>query len=308
VAVRSSGICGSDKWMWQHQEPVRMVIGHEAAGEIVGLGGGVHHLRVGDRVAINNVVGCGICPACRAGEFVLCPHWDGSRDVNGGFGELLKTPARNCMPLADAIDDETACLLMDNFGTPYAALERLGVKTGDDVLVMGCGPIGLAAVSLAKMRGAFVIACDPIPPRRQFALSLGADAGLAPDADLPKQVRERTSGMGVRAAVECSGHPSSYPLALQSLRFEGVLMTLGEHGRMDLHPSDLLIRRRLAIIGNWYSTMQQGRAVQELVLQGKIDPRRLVSHRAPLAEFPALYRLVCESPELVRKAVLLNPS
>jgi len=308
VAVRASGICGSDKWLWRATEPVTRIIGHEVAGEVIALGPEVKRPRVGDRVAVNNVVGCGVCPACRAGAFVRCPHWSGEDDVNGGYGELLVAPARNCMRLADEIDYETGCLLFDNFGTPFAALERAGVASGDDVVVMGCGPIGLAAVVLAKMRGAFVVAVDPLPYRLDVASRLGADRVLAPGDDTAAVVHDATSGLGARVVLECSGKPPSYPIALASLRIGGTLVTVGEGGEMLLRPSDLVIRRNLSIVGSWYSTMHQGRLVQDLVLQKKIEPRVLVTHRGPLQEFPRIFRQVCEFSDDVIKAVIVNQS
>jgi len=307
VAVRASGICGSDKWLWRSVEPVRQVHGHEVAGEVVALGPAVRRLRVGDRVAINNVVGCGACPACRAGVFVKCPNWTGAEDVNGGFGERVVAPERNCLKLADGIDYETGCLIFDNWGTPFAALERGRVAGGDDVVITGCGPIGLAAVALAKLRGAFVVAVDPEPSRLAVAASLGADVTLAPGDDTAPTVRQRTSGLGARVAVECSGKPPAYPIGLASLRIGGVMVTVGEGGALDLRPSEAVIRRHLSIVGSWYSSMGQGSQVQDLVLQGKIVPRILVTHRGPLEEFPRIFRLVCEAPDQVVKAVIINP-
>ena len=307
VAVRASGICGSDKWLWRATEPVQRIVGHEVAGQVVALGPGVKRLRVGDRVAIHNVVGCGVCPACRTGAFVLCPNWTGERDVNGGFGELVAAPERNCLLLADGIDYETGCLILDNWGTPFAALERAEVADGDDVVVTGCGPIGLAAVALAKLRGAFVVAVDLLPYRLDVASRLGADVALPPGDDVPAAVYRCTSGQGARVVLECSGKPPSYPSGLASLRMGGLMVTVGEGGEMMLRPSELLLRRRLAILGSWYSTMFQGAQVQDLIVQKKMDPRVLVTHRGPLQDFPRLFKTVCECSDHVVKAIILNP-
>ena len=119
VKVRASGICGSDKWLWFVKNETDSIAGHEIAGEVDKLGEGVTSLSVGDRIMINNVVGCGVCPACRAGEFVLCPSWNGSLDVNNGFGEYVITPVRNCMRLLPGLDFIDGALMMDNWGTPY---------------------------------------------------------------------------------------------------------------------------------------------------------------------------------------------
>lgn len=304
IQITATGICGSDKWMWRHPEPVTQIIGHEVAGRVIALGPGVKHLRVGQRVAVNNVGGCGHCPACRAGDFILCPQWDGSLDINGGYAERVSAWERNCLPVPDELDDEAACLIFDNFGTPYGALERGEVHHGDDVLITGLGPIGMAAVILAKLRGAYVVAADPLPFRRDFALRLGADAALPPDEQLPAAVRELTSGLGVRVALECSGKGPAYPLAFASLRVGGTLVSVGEGAQIVLHPSDQIIRRTLRIQGSWYSGMQQGRQVMELMRSRQIDPHVLVTHRGSLEELPAIYRTVCEVEQGVMKAVI----
>ena len=161
IAVRASGICGSDKWYWR-SGPTDVVAGHEVAGEVTALGPGVRHLAEGDRVAVNNAVGCGHCAECRARRFVRCMRRPG-RDVDNGFSEFLIAPERNCLVLDDAVDYVAGSLVLDNWGTPYAALNWASVREGDDVVVTGCGPIGLGSVGIAKLSGAYVIA----PARRR---------------------------------------------------------------------------------------------------------------------------------------------
>ena len=307
VAVKGSGICGSDKWLWWNEQPSSAIAGHEVAGEVIELGKGVQHMKVGDRVAVNNVVGCGRCPACQVGSFVLCPNWNGRNDVNGGFAEFVAVPERNCLLLEDPLDYETAALIFDNMGTPYHAVQRMGVARGDEVVVSGCGPIGLGAVLFAKMQGAFVIALDPLEYRRQKALSLGANAALAPSEEAVEEIRERTGGMGARVFIECSGQGEAYALGMNILRIGGVLGAVGEHAHFDFHPSAYLIRKALELRGSWYSTMLDGLHLQDLILQCKLTPSALVSHRGPLTEFPQLFEKVCELKDEVVKAVILNP-
>ncbi|MGQ9780603.1 MAG: zinc-dependent alcohol dehydrogenase [Bacillota bacterium] len=305
IRVHASGICGSDKEYWL-QGPTDGVYGHEAMGEVVALGEGVKHLRVGERVAINNVIGCGRCAACRAGRFVFCPHRPG-RDVNGGYGEMLVAPERNCLRLDERVGDEAGCLIFDNWGTPYAALKRNGVGEGDDLVIFGCGPIGLAAAVLAKHRGAYVIAVDPVAYRREAALRLAADHALAPDEDLPAAVRALTSGRGASVVLECSGQGAAYALGLAALRIGGTLVAVGEGARFDLRPSEGLIHRHLKIVGSWYSTMAEGREVQELIVTGAIDPLVFVTHRVGLEEVPrALARFASREEGVLKTVVVMK--
>lgn len=306
LAVRSCGICGSDKELWHVKEPMDRVLGHEVAGEVVEMGKGVRKLRVGDRVAVNNVGGCGRCPACKAGEYVRCPTWDGSLDVNGGFGEFVAAWERNCMKLDESIDWETACLIFDNFGTPLGALNRAEVTHDDDVVVMGCGPIGLAAIILGTVRGARMIAVDPLQNRRDLAIRLGAIAAFTPGEQVPGGVRELTKGLGARVVIECSSQTLSYSTGLAALLVGGDLVSVGEGAHYDLRPSEAVIRRSLGILGSWYSGMADGKKLMDLIVEKKIDPRMLITHRGPLAEFPQLFRTVCEEPGKVIKAVVVN--
>ena len=306
VAVRACGICGSDKGYWLRGLNDH-IPGHEAAGEIAGLGPGVHRLRMGDRVAVHNVIGCGRCPACRSGSFCACPRRPAVDSVSSGYGEYLVAPERNCLVLDDRISFEAGCLIFDNWGTPYAALERAEVGAGDDVLVSGCGPIGLAAVVLAKERGAFVIAVDPLEYRRQAALRAGADAALSPDGDVAGAAHELTGGTGVRVVVECSGHGPAYLSGLAALRFGGTFVSVGEHAQVELKPSDLLIRNHLDIKGSWYSTLAEGRAVQRMMLERRIDPLWFVTHRVTLPEVPEAMARVCRSEDGVVKTLIVMP-
>jgi threonine dehydrogenase-like Zn-dependent dehydrogenase len=306
IAVKGSGICGSDKWLWWHEQPTTFIAGHEVAGEVVAVGAGVQKLQPGDRVAVNNVVSCGACPACQQGAFVLCPYWTGQNDVNGGFAELVAAPERNCLLLDDAIDYVTGALIFDNLGTPYHAVQRAGVAEGDHVVVSGCGPIGLGTVIFAKLAGATVTALDPLPYRREMARSLGADAADAPSSESAAAIREAAGGIGPHVFIECSGRGEAYHFGLSLLRQGGVFTSVGEHARFELHPSDQIIRKALDLRGSWYSTMPDGARIQELILRGKVNPQALVSHTAPLSGFPALFKQVCEFGDRVVKAVIIE--
>ena len=304
VKVRASGICGSDKWVWSVNGPTDSVAGHEVAGEVDKLGDGVHSLKLGDRVMINNVGGCGTCPACRAGAFVLCPTWNGSLDVNNGFGEYVITPARNCMQLLPGLDFVDGALIMDNWGTPYGGIIRGNVTKGMDVVVNGCGPIGQAAVGLAKAMGAYVIAVDPNKWRREFALNNGANAVFAPE-DLHAAVQILTDGLGAHVVMECSGNGKAYENCLKSLRHEGSLVAIGEHGSFMLHPSDQIIRRSLKIIGTWYSTMPQAAEIMQLALSGRINLKSFLTRTVSLDEVPDVFGSIMDCDEGMMKCVIV---
>ena len=303
VKVRASGICGSDKWVWS-SGPEGGVAGHEVAGEIDKLGAGVHSFSIGERVMINNVGGCGTCPACRAGAFVLCPNWTGALDVSNGFGEYVIAPVRNCMALLSGIDYVDGALIMDNWGTPYGGIVRADIKQGTDVIVNGCGPIGQAAVELCKALGAYVIAVDPNKWRREYALKNGVHIALAPE-ELPEIPRSLTENLGVDVVLECSGYGPSYDNCLKSLKHEGTLVAIGEHAEVSFNSSDQIVRRSLKIIGSWYSTMPQGAELMQLALSGRINLKSFVTHTISLEEVPEMFGKIMDCEEGMLKCMIV---
>lgn len=303
VKVKASGICGSDKWVWFQEHPSDNIAGHEVSGEVDLLGEGVTALGVGDRVIINNVVGCGVCPACRAGEFVFCPKWDWRNDVNNGFGEYVVTPARNCMRLPDCLDYIDGALIMDNWGTPYANMLRGNVQAGMDVLVNGCGPIGQAAIALCRERGAYVIAADPVKWRRQAALKQGAHHALGPE-ELPCAAQKLTDGLGVHVVMECSGAGASYENCLASLRIGGTLVAVGEHAEYTYNSSDI-IRRSLNIASTWYSTLPHAAEVMQMALQKRIDLRSFLTHTVRLEDVPRMFASLMSLEDGIMKCVIV---
>ena len=303
IKVRASGICGSDKWIWYVKNEVDTVAGHEVAGDVVKLGEGVTSLSPGDRVMINNVIGCGICLACKNGAFVLCSNRSG-QDVNNGFGEYLVSPARNCVKLAPEIDYVEGALIMDNWGTPYGGIRRGNVKLGSNVLVTGCGPIGQAAIALSVAAGANVYATDPVKWRREFAKRNGAIETFAPD-ELPDAARKVTGEAGIDVVLECSGNGSVYTKCLESLCISGTMVAIGEEAEYLLHPSDQIIRHSLNLVGSWYSTLPQAQELMQLALSKKINLRSFLTNTISLDEAPEMFKSIIEYKENIMKCVIV---
>lgn len=305
IKVRATGVCGSDKWVWYVQGHSQNVPGHEVAGEVVNVGKSVKSLSIGDRVIVNNVVGCGHCPACRAGAFVQCEYWDGTKDVNNGYGEYVVAPARNCQILNERLSYAAGVLLMDNWGTPYGAIKRMPLKPGDVVVVFGLGPIGQAAVALLKHRRAYVVGVDPVAFRREHAAKLGADRLFAPDEDIITKVKVIGDEVGAHFVLDCSGKTASYETGLALLRVNGMFVTIGEEAEYMLHPSKYVLRRGLSIQGTWYSTMPQVEELQQMVLSGQIEPEAFVTHRLKsLDELPEVFGQIIACQDGLLKCIV----
>jgi 2-desacetyl-2-hydroxyethyl bacteriochlorophyllide A dehydrogenase len=302
VEMKACGICGSDKWFWEVEEPNDYVAGHEVAGKVLRVGEIVKSLKVGDRVAVNNVKGCGDCEACRKGAFVRCEK--PLTHIGFGFSQQLAVPARNCLPLHPDISYEAGSLIFDNWGTPYSALKRTSMKEGDFVVVTGCGPIGLAAVALAKLRGAKVIAIDLVEARLEMAKKMGADTIVTPSIAAEK-MKEQTGEKGVDYVIECSGNPKSYDLAFSALAVGGTLVSIGEGAEVKVAFSEL-IHKHLTIEASLYSTMKDGVEVQDLIVNGDINPMAFVTHRFELDELPDSFGKIYDLGDGILKAIVLN--
>lgn len=303
VDVKACGICGSDKWFWHVEAPSDYVAGHEVAGEVVAVGSAVNQLKVGDRVAVNNVKGCGECEECVMGRYVRCPH--PVTHMGFGFSEKVAVPERNCLLLAPEINYEEGSLIFDNWGTPYSAIKRTAMKTGDRVLVIGCGPIGLAAVGLSKQRGAQIAAVDPIPARLAGAARMGASVTIPPSANAASKLMTFSGEQGFDYVIECSAKAPSYELAFAMIRIGGTLVSIGEGAKFAFNSSEV-IHKHLTLIGSLYSTMEDGRDVQELMVKGEINPLAFVTHRFSLDDLPQTFGTVMDAGEGLLKAIVIQ--
>ncbi len=231
VEVIKAGICGTDfhifKWdRWSAgRVPTPMTIGHEFVGRIAALGPGVEHLRIGQRVSAECHVTCGVCVQCRTGNGHLCTAVAiFGVDRPGCFAETVTVPAANLWPVPDAIPDHHGAVF-DPVGNAMHTVTSVPV-TGQDVLVVGAGPIGLFAAAIARAHGARrVIVQEPNPYRAGLADALGADLVVPPGADTA--VLAATDGLGPSAVLEMSGNADALRAALRLARPGAHISLLG---------------------------------------------------------------------------------
>ena len=219
VAVTSVGICGSDlHWFLEGgigentiDEPV--VPGHEFAG--IALEGP----HAGKRVAVDPAIPCERCEQCRAGHGNLCPtvRFAGHGTLDGGLQEELLWPDRLLHPLPDSLSDDAGALL-EPLGVAIHAVGLSHVSLGDDVLVVGTGPIGVLAMQVARRSGASrVFASEPLAHRRETARRSGADDAWSPD-EAPAAIRDATKGLGVDVVIEVAGADAGIATAVECAR------------------------------------------------------------------------------------------
>ena len=293
VRVHATGLCGSDVHIAIEgitPTPYRPItLGHEIAGTVAALGEAVQGWAVDDRVAVCVVVVDGTCAQCVAGRSQLCD----SRSLvgihrEGGLAEYVVVPARNLCALPASVPFEVGAIVMDAVATPFHALVDVAkVQPGEAVAVVGAGGLGLHAVQIAKLMGAYpVIAVDVRAAQCDRAAAHGADVVVDPGREaVAEAVLSATGGAGVAVAAEFVGHAETIGYAVESLAVGGraVICGLGAEPITAQAPI-VFVRRELQILGSYGFTISTLRRVLALVDAGLLDLGASITHRFPLAE------------------------
>jgi D-arabinose 1-dehydrogenase-like Zn-dependent alcohol dehydrogenase len=294
LAVGATGVCRSDWHAWQGHEPVVLphIPGHELAGVVAEVGSGVTRWRVGDRVTVPFVCGCGVCEFCRVGDAQVCPHQTQPGFTGpGSFAERVAIHAAdvNLVPLPDSVDFVAAASLGCRFATAFRALTAHGrLGPGDWLAVHGCGGVGLSAVMIASALGARVVAVDVADAALDWACDLGAeavvDAGRVPDP--AATIREITDG-GARVSVDALGSPATAVASVCCLRRRGrhvqVGLLLGSASTPPI-PMDRVIARELEIYGSHGMAAHEYPPMLALVASGTLRPDLLLGKVIGLEE------------------------
>ncbi|GAB2983475.1 alcohol dehydrogenase catalytic domain-containing protein [Amycolatopsis acidiphila] len=309
IRVRACGVCGHDLLARRGRLSAGRgtVLGHEIAGEVVGVGVEVTDDLLHRRVALVQRIPCGHCPECAAGLTTLCREGPGfyGDDIPGGYSEyVLATPA-NVVPVPDSVPDVAAAILSCAVGTGLRALRRAGTRAGDLVVVTGAGGgVGVHAVQLAHHFGATVVALTGSPAKEKALLDLGADAVLvSPDVRAVRDcVRDLGGRRGADVAIELTGGPT-FPLALRALGPRGQLVLVGntEPATLPLEPG-LSILKELTIHGSAHADTTDLAAAVELVASGAVTP--VAAQTWPLDEAARAHEAV-ERRKVTGRAVLV---
>jgi len=290
IKVKATGICSSDLHYQDGRSRVTkmpITLGHEIAGEVAECGEEVSGLNVGDRVCLFYLVTCGKCMACSGGNDNYCSEARMlGKDIDGGFAEYLAVPARNVFPFPESIPFSQAALLTDAVATPFHALSRAGVKTGDSVLVIGIGGLGLHAVQIAKIMGAGqVIAVDLETEKLKLASKVGATETVNPAEENPYERINALTGGGADLAIELIGLPVTIRQAIDCTGIGGRTVIVGicpeEIGISPYH--DLLLKER-TLMGSADQSRADFPVIIELAAQKRLDMSQSVTRELPLEE------------------------
>jgi len=259
VKMIATTICGTDLHILKGDVPeveVGRILGHEGIGVITEIGAGVTQLAVGDKVILSCVSSCGRCSNCREGLFGHCLDPEGIAGIGWIFGymidgtqaELVRVPfAENSVyKMPESLSESEGILLSDILPTGFEIGVQYGdVNPGDVVAVIGSGPVGLAAVTTARLYGpSKIIAIDLDDSRLKRASDFGAtDTVNSGDKDWKEQVLALTDGQGVDVAIEAVGVPQTFTMATEIVRPGGSVANIGVHGKpVELALNELWIK------------------------------------------------------------------
>jgi propanol-preferring alcohol dehydrogenase len=304
VRIARSALCGSELHVYHAQGVPGGNWGHEAAGTVERLGPGVTGLQVGQRVGLSSVVGCGRCAYCAKGQYTWC------QQRVGGYGafhaEKVLMPARNLLALPEDIDWETGVLISgDGMGVPYHTSRRLLNPAIETVAIFGVGPIGLGNTIMQVYQGRRVLAVDVSPQRLELAAKLGAAETIdAREGDPVARIRQLTGGHGADVCIEAAGRPETLSQCFQAVRVAGTVAINGEQPRVELSPSDDLIRRDITALGSWFYHYSEFPAMVELVRQG-LPASDLITHTYAYGQADEAWRAFAAG--LTGKVILVYP-
>jgi L-gulonate 5-dehydrogenase len=308
VRVRYGGICGSDVHILHGHNPFVVyprVIGHEFVGRIEAVGEGVTAERVGERVAVDPVVACGACYACSVGRPNVCRRLEVfgvHRD--GGFSEWLCVPARNAHVLPASLSDEDAATI-EPFSVAANVTHRTGVRTDDVALVYGAGPIGLMVLEVLKgVHGVRVVVTDRIEERLARATACGAFA-VVNSAVEPVAEALRRLGIeeGPTLVIDAVCHPSILEEAVRLAAPAGRIGMLAFASEPSKVPQQETTRKELTLVASRLNCGMFPRVI-EWLQSGRLQPRRIVSHRVPVAEVQSAFDLLEGDPRASSKVLL----
>lgn len=316
IEVQACGICGSDIHGYDGSTGRRippLVMGHEAAGVVVGTGASVSDLPNGTRVTFDSMVSCGQCDFCRDGHQNLCDNRMvlgvscGEYRRHGAFAQRISVPRRIVYRLPDTLSFEHAALV-EAVSVAVHAVSLTPIELGDTVVIVGAGMIGLLTLQAARAAGATrVIAVDVNQRRLETARSLGATDVLRGDSvDVPSAIGEMTDGRGADVALEVVGATPTVKTAIESVRKGGAVTLVGNVSPTVELPLQSVVTREIRLQGTCGCNGEYPQCI-DLMNRGVIHVEPLITARISLADGPQWFdRLYAGDPEQMKVVICPN--
>jgi len=312
VRVEASGVCGSDVMEWYRIHKAPLVLGHEIAGEVVEVGGGVTNYKVGDRVSASHHVPCNTCHYCLSGNHTACDTLRSTNFDPGGFAEFLRLPAlnvdRGVYLLPDEVSFEEATFI-EPLACVLRAQRRAKVEPGKTVLVLGSGIGGLLHIHLAGKLGATrVIATDIDEARLRAAARFGADLALNAKEDIPTRLKEVNEGRLADSIIVCTGAVSALQQAMESVERGGTILFFAPTDKgvtIPLSINDFFWRNDVTLTTSYAGDYADHRTALQLIQAKRVTVKEMITHKLGLAETVEGFKLVAEAHDSIK--VIIEP-
>lgn len=316
VRIKCCGICGSDLHMAEVHDtsggmrplPPGTIMGHEFCGEVVDVGSAVRdRWRVGDRITALPYLGCGVCRECLSGRGYRCTKvaYCGLGNLPGAYAEYMRVGAAEALALPAGVDWQRGALV-EPLAVGLHAVNAAKLAAGENVLVLGAGPIGLAAALWCRYFGAHhVIVCDKVATRLTLAEQLGATATI--DASREKVVErfKQLAGARPNVIIECIGVPGTQQLAMDYAPSGGRIVIAGVCMAPDTVLPAKAISKELQVNYVFMYHRRDFEIAIDLMDRGRIDPSAMLTRTVGFADFPAAFETLKTDKTACK--VLLQP-
>jgi len=319
IKVSVCGICGTDiKKIFHAYVAPPQILGHEVAGTVAAVGSGITRWKPGDRVMSFHHIPCGKCFFCERRLFSQCPQYKttgltaGFTPNGGGFAEYVKAMPwvadQGVVALPDDVTFEEATFI-EPINTIVKAVQKARVSAGETVLIIGCGPIGLQLLMVARLQGTTVFTSDPVAVRRSKSVSLGAVESFDPSSGkLVSEIKARTDDRGADAVLVAVAHPAVVSEALAAARPGGRVLLFAANDpvtRIEFPAAAVGIDEK-EILGSYSAAVDIQNEAAQLVLGKKLPVMEIVSHRFPLARIQEGLELAARPTETSLKILITH--
>ncbi len=312
IRIRASGICGSDVMHWYRQGRGPVVLGHEIGGEVSAVGSGVNVFEVGDRVSASHHVPCNTCHYCRSGHETVCDTLRRTNFYPGGFSEFVRLPSLNVDRGVYRIPEDMSfeeATFIEPLACVYRGQRIAGTGCYKSVLVIGSGIAGLLHIQLARALGASrIVATDVNKYRLSAAGRFGADEVIDAGEDVPGTFRKINNGRLADIVVLTTGAEKAIIQAFQSVDRGGTILFFAPAGQgvsVPLPVNALFWRNEITLTSSYAANYTEHMKSMELIRQGKVNVRDMITHRLPLNDTAEGFRLVETAGESIK--VIITP-
>lgn len=318
IRVQAVGVCGSDIGRIVRTGTCFFpsILGHEFSGMIAEIGEDNNMFEIGDRVTAVPLIPCRKCHYCQSGYFSLCEKYNfiGSR-ISGAFTEYVKVPLQNVLKITNEVSFDHAAMIEPSSVVLHGIL-KTGITIGDNVVVLGLGPVGQFAIQWSKILGANKIyGVDIVPEKLKVAQKIGCDEVILATEQNPVKYLSTLNGIGPDIVIETAGSHITQIQSIQIVRKKGTVLLLGTaHHDVVFKPQtwESILRKELKIEGTWnsYSSPFPGKewfSSIEFIKNERLILEPMISHRIGLEEAPNLIENIYNNSNFYFNKIIINP-